>query len=411
MNNIAVQKRWDIFCKVVDNFGDIGVCWRLARQLQVEHGLQIRLYVDNLDAASQIITGLNKKQKNQIAQQVELIFWQENTVFANDATVVIEAFSCGLPTQYLTQNQQVKWVNLEYLSAEKWVDDFHGKHSKLDGVPQKRHFFYPGFTAKTGGLIRESDMTSQLQNTSEASFPRKRESNFVRSSSWIPAFAGMTEDAITENVLKVSLFCYPSTPVHDLLNALQFFSNPVFVYVPESGILPKVAEFFGKDAVNVGEKLTQNNLTVEVLPFLSQAEYDILLRNCDINFVRGEDSWVRAIWASKPFIWQPYFQTEDTHLLKLNAFLDVFYAEPNIGLSKPLSIDGFETKNRPKPLSMNNLRHLHIAWANNQPILTPIWHHYLQDLPHIASHTFFQSQSLANQPDLATQLVSFCNIN
>ena len=24
---------WDIFCSVVDNFGDIGVTWRLARQL------------------------------------------------------------------------------------------------------------------------------------------------------------------------------------------------------------------------------------------------------------------------------------------------------------------------------------------------------------------------------------------
>jgi hypothetical protein len=26
----AMQLHWDIFCRVIDNFGDIGVCWRLA---------------------------------------------------------------------------------------------------------------------------------------------------------------------------------------------------------------------------------------------------------------------------------------------------------------------------------------------------------------------------------------------
>ena len=24
---------WDIFCQVIDNHGDVGVCWRLAREL------------------------------------------------------------------------------------------------------------------------------------------------------------------------------------------------------------------------------------------------------------------------------------------------------------------------------------------------------------------------------------------
>ena len=39
---------WDIFCTVVDNYGDIGVCWRLARQLAAEHGFAVRLWVDDL---------------------------------------------------------------------------------------------------------------------------------------------------------------------------------------------------------------------------------------------------------------------------------------------------------------------------------------------------------------------------
>ncbi|MBY0444112.1 MAG: elongation factor P maturation arginine rhamnosyltransferase EarP, partial [Burkholderiales bacterium] len=43
MNNTV---RWDIFCRVIDNYGDIGVCWRLARQLSFEHGFAVRLMVD-----------------------------------------------------------------------------------------------------------------------------------------------------------------------------------------------------------------------------------------------------------------------------------------------------------------------------------------------------------------------------
>ena len=39
---------WDIFCTVIDNYGDIGICWRLARQLRVDDGQRVRLWVDDL---------------------------------------------------------------------------------------------------------------------------------------------------------------------------------------------------------------------------------------------------------------------------------------------------------------------------------------------------------------------------
>ncbi|MES1986609.1 MAG: elongation factor P maturation arginine rhamnosyltransferase EarP, partial [Pseudomonadota bacterium] len=94
-----------------------------------------------------------------------------------------------------------------------------------------------------------------------------------------------------------------------------------------SSILPKIAEFFNLYTIETGSILSKKNLNVHVVPFLSQADYDQLLASCDINFVRGEDSWIRAIWAAKPFIWQPYLQTENTHVTKLNAFLDLFYAD------------------------------------------------------------------------------------
>ena len=47
----------------------------------------------------------------------------------------------------------------------------------------------------------------------------------------------------------------------------------------------------------------------------------------DWNFVRGEDSLVRALWAGKPFVWQIYPQHDGAHWDKLTAFLD--------GLSAP----------------------------------------------------------------------------
>ena len=57
------------------------------------------------------------------------------------------------------------------------------------------------------------------------------------------------------------------------------------------------------------------------LPFMSQLDFDHLLWACDINFVRGEDSLVRAIWASKPFVWQIYPQDDGAHAPKLEAFM------------------------------------------------------------------------------------------
>ena len=38
--------RIDLFCRVIDNWGDAGVCWRLARQLVRERGAQVRLWID-----------------------------------------------------------------------------------------------------------------------------------------------------------------------------------------------------------------------------------------------------------------------------------------------------------------------------------------------------------------------------
>jgi uncharacterized repeat protein (TIGR03837 family) len=379
-----MKKRWDIFCKVVDNFGDIGVCWRLARQLRVEHGLQIRLWIDDLEAAQKIIPSLDLEKNQQTNEEITILKWNAEADFSQAAEVVIEGFSCELPAPYLaamvlTQgNQELsKWVNLEYLSAENWVDDFHGKPSpQANGLT--RYFYFPGFTEATGGLIRESDVfgchSDESRNPASLSAHTltSLDSDFRRND---------------EGSLKVSLFCYPHAPIHALFDAFAESSQVINCYVPASSILLQIADYFGAETITVGDYFTRENLHVHILPFLSQADYDALLCDCDLNFVRGEDSWLRAIWAGKPFIWQPYLQTENTHITKLNAFLDLFYAD-------------FQEK--------KVVCEVHYAWLAGQfPIA--VWKNYLNNHSAINAFALQQSKQLAKQDDLATKLVSFCN--
>ena len=384
------KPRWDIFCKIVDNFGDIGVCWRLAKQLAREHGLPVRLWVDDLNVARQLMPSLNLTQSSQMIDKVEVAHWQAQTIFTDCADVVIETFACGLPDGYWAHMvaQGAKWVNVDYLSAESWVEGFHGKASpQANGLT--RYFFFPGFTSNTGGLIREAEVTQHIQNALDLSFPQKREYILNRQSHWIPASAGMTDK--DEAVMHISLFCYSHAPIAALLKIFTNSAQPIHLFVPATTTLPTIAKALSFDHLQEGDVVAQGALILEVLPFLSQDDYDALLANCDINFVRGEDSWVRAIWAGKPFIWQPYLQAEDTHKTKLEAFLNLFYQ--NLATNAPQS--------------------MHHAWLGNQDQegngLADAWYGYVAQLSNIATHTQQQANHLKKQQDLATQMVIFCN--
>ena len=364
---MANHQHWDIFCKIVDNFGDIGVCWRLAKQLHQEHQLIIRLYIDDLQVAKQLIPTIDTSLEQQTIQNICIIAWHADTQFPPAAPVVIESFACELPQAYLdTMQPTTVWINLEYLSAESWVDDFHANSSKRGALT--RQFFFPGFTSSTGGLLREREIVKQQLA------PQPQE--FWKRLTLTPSLH-----------LNISLFCYPHAPIAGLLSAMAQSSQPINCYVPASGIVSKVADFFGKASLHIGDKLTQDNLTLHVIPFLSQDGYDQLLGNCDINFVRGEDSWIRAIWAGKPFIWQPYLQTEQTHIKKLHAFLDLFYAEcpPSIKAS------GYD---------------LHNAWQSEH-VPEAVWDNYLSQLVMLKRYHTQQTNTLAQQTDLATKLVIF----
>ncbi|MDP1658608.1 MAG: elongation factor P maturation arginine rhamnosyltransferase EarP [Methylotenera sp.] len=376
MSNKA-GRHWDVFCRIVDNFGDIGVCWRLSQQLAHEHHQQVRLFIDNLAIASKIIPTLNPELPSQTINSVEICTWPNTDDDIKPADVALETFSCELPASYLeTMQTSTSWVNLEYLSAEPWVADFHARSSNNTKVT--RHFFFPGFTDATGGLIRETDIFQKNQKLANS---YSHQCDFLQSL-----------NLVHDDALKISLFCYPHAPIPSLLNAMAESNQRIHCYVPIGNILPKIAEYFGVDSpqlntIQTGAKFSHKNLNVTILPFLSQSDYDKLLVICDINFVRGEDSWVRAIWAAKPFIWQPYLQTENTHITKLNAFLDLFYS----------SCD--ET---PK----HTVYEAHSAWvADNMTI--PVWQNYLNNLPVIKRFTLQQANQLAEQTDLAAKLVIF----
>jgi uncharacterized repeat protein (TIGR03837 family) len=363
--------RLDIFCRIVDNFGDIGVCWRLSQQLTREHSFQIRLFIDELKIASNIIPNLNCLLETQIINNIEICTW-ESAKTTEPANIAIETFSCGLPAKYLSSlPADSVWVNLEYLSAESWVADFHARNSNNTRPP--RQFFFPGFTEATGGLIRESDIFQKNQSIANN---QQLQINFLKSLN-----LQLTDE------LKISLFCYPHAPILDLLNAMAESKQTINCYVPVSGILPSIIEFFNLDDIEAGIKVSKKNLNLYVVPFLSQSDYDKLLSLCDINFVRGEDSWIRAIWSAKPFIWQPYFQTENTHFTKLNAFLDLFYANC-------------------EPHAKQAIYEIHSSWLAGN-VTTQIWQNYLDNFHSIKLFTQHQSSQLASQADLASKLVIF----
>lgn len=391
---IAPKPHWDIFCKIVDNFGDIGVCWRLARQLQSEHGLQVRLWIDDLSAAKQLIPTLDiavdvtadatvdAVTKTQLIQHISIAKWQPDSVFESVADVVIEAFACELPAAYLAlMPSKTVWINLEYLSAEPWVESFHQGSANQHRI--KRYFFFPGFTTATGGLLREPEIVTSNQNIANNA---QLQHDFFQSLNLNHRLA-LNNSLKNNTTLKVSLFCYPHAPIHQLLEAMAQSTQSIDCYVPSSGILPTIAQYFGKSTITVGESLHHKNLNLHVLPFLSQDDYDQLLASCDINFVRGEDSWIRAIWAGKPFVWQPYRQEEGTHLIKLNAFLDLFYASCEAA-AKQATYSA------------------HSAWLT-ETFSVSTWQDYLNNLNTLKSFTLKQTSSLAAQADLATKLVIF----
>ncbi len=320
-----MKTNWDIFCCVVDNFGDIGVTWRLAKQLVTEHKQNVRLWVDDLPSFARLCPDIDINATVQTVHNIEVNLWSKNTACFKENTftvgnMVIEAFGCELPSEYVAamvlqaaKGKSPLWLNLEYLSAESWVEGCHGLPS-LQANGLQKFFFFPGFTEKTGGLIREENLINSRIAFQQSPENKQR---FLQS-------LGVTYQ---ENTRLISLFAYENLYINNWLNALANPSNKeqkTHLLIPDGRIVPQVATWLNEQELQLGKTYQRGALTLQKIPFITQENYDYLLWSCDFNVVRGEDSFIRAQWAAKPFLWHIYPQEENTHLIKLDAFLALY---------------------------------------------------------------------------------------
>ncbi|MBP6020762.1 MAG: elongation factor P maturation arginine rhamnosyltransferase EarP [Burkholderiaceae bacterium] len=294
---------FDIFCRVVDNFGDIGVCWRLARQLAAHATTdRVRLWVDDLHSFHRIAAAIDPQLATQTLASIDIVHWSAAAPSLRPHPIVIEAFACDPPPAFIEamRQQHSLWINLEYLSAESWVESCHALPSVQDhGL--KKYFFFPGFTQATGGLLRETNLLQERDQWLSQTEQRWQLLHDL-------GLDTHALQALRLGARQVLLFCYPDAPVPGLLASLAKDPRPTVVLAP-AGVYPGL-DSGATDHVHLCR-----------IPFTDQPAFDRLLWSSDLNFVRGEDSLVRALWAGKPLIWQIYHQDEDAHLVKLQAWL------------------------------------------------------------------------------------------
>lgn len=372
-----MMSRCDIFCRVIDNFGDIGVCWRLARQLASEHKLAVTLWVDDLVAFSRLTPVLDTTAHIQSLQHITVRHWSDD--FPDDALpadLVIEGFGSALPQRYLermaARPARPYWFNLEYLSAENWVEGCHALPSVHPATGLTQYFWFPSFTSKTGGLLREAALLAERD--------RFQQSTSEQAVFW--ARLGVSQASLYQR--RLSLFAYENPCLASLLDFLSQDSTTTLLAIPEGRILAGVENWAGQ-SINVGTHLQRGGLTIATLPMLPHEDYDRLLWACDLNFVRGEDSFVRAQWAARPFLWHIYPQEEGAHFNKLDAFIRLF-----------------SQHTQPSPAWIESLR----RWNQGAP--SPLWADLLQELPGLQAATENWCSHLAKQSDLAAQLILFC---
>jgi uncharacterized repeat protein (TIGR03837 family) len=369
-----------IFCKVVDNYGDIGICWRLARQLHGEHGVAVTLWVDDLASFRRICPEVDAAAASQTVAGITVRHWasQDDDCLPGDIPdIVIEFFACDIPPRYIQamagRTPRPVWLNLEGLTAEEWVEGCHKLPSMHPRLKLTKHFFFPGFTGQTGGLLREAGLEGERQA-------------FLAQPQHARAFLhtlGVPDPEI--DACKVSLFCYPHAPVAQLFAAWQGGSGKVACLVPEGVASEAVEAFLGMPA-RAGAAATRGALTVRVLPFVPQPDYDRLLWACDLNFVRGEDSWVRAQWAGKPFVWHIYPQDDNLHHKKLRAFLARYAPD----------IDSLQSS----MLQWNGATAQEADWP-------ALWSALQADRPRLAARAAAWQSAMAANGDLASNLLAF----
>jgi uncharacterized repeat protein (TIGR03837 family) len=269
---------WHIFVKAIDNYGDMSIAWRLASGL-VDYGQKVTLFIEKKEDIQPILKlqpniSFNVKSFNEASVEIEKV------------NNIISVFDAPLPPDYLDNIQHSSNLFIyEYLSAESWVKDFHMKPSLSENSFINKRYFYPGFNDKTGGLLRERYFSYQESE------------DLVK---------GMEQDSH----FQASFFYYSHTSSESIGLIKKLKSDC------KALILDELIEF----------QYLKKETWVEGFKMMAFADYDRLLQSSNLNFVRGEDSLTRAIFCGKPFIWQPYVQENNHHLVKLEAFINYFFS-------------------------------------------------------------------------------------
>lgn len=356
--------QWDIFCHVVDNLGDIGVCWRFCADLAA-HGERVRLWIDEPADLDWMVPGAREGR----VAGVQVLHWTQPLDPARIpdgplAEVWVETFGCNPPDALLARlsaavssgQRAPVWLNLEYMSAEPYVERCHRLPSPIMAGPLQgltKWFFYPGFTPRTGGLLRETDLPAR-----QAAFDAP---------DWLEA-----QSLPAGERPRASLFCYEPPALRTVLQ--ETGRERPCDWLVTTGRAADAVAAERLQGLDTGQALLHD------VPRLTQRDYDHLLWSCDLNFVRGEDSLVRALWAGKPLVWHIYPQHDNAHHAKLEAFL--------AWLQAPVSLCEF-----------------HRAWngITSPAAVWPGW-----DVVHSwRACTLAARDRLLAQPDLVSQLIGY----
>ncbi len=407
---MQTMRTWDIFCKVIDNFGDVGVCWRLACNLAAR-GLPVRLWVDDASALGWIAPDG--------ASGVQVRAWTAQSPQPGvdlPGEVVIEAFGCDVDAAWIaslntpefiaapaikhmangqlgikntaSKGEPPVWINLEYLSAEAFAQRSHGLPSPVMSGPaagMRKWFYYPGFSPSSGGLLREDGLLAR-----QAKFKPRDWLNQIGLGD-VQGHSGNSNGRVDEQT--ISLFCYEPQALKPWLEQLArgpqrtrllvthgraaaavragLSSLPLSASVSQIALQPNKIL---REQLSVSE-----HLSIHYLSALTQGDYDHLLWSCQLNCVRGEDSLVRALWAAQPFVWHIYPQDDGAHAAKLDAFLDWLQAPAD-------------------------LRLFHHVWNGLSALPLPAL-----DLPAWGAVAHAARQRLLAQSDAVTQLIAFAD--
>lgn len=317
----------DLLCRVVDNYGDIGVVYRLARALaELEADLKLRIIVDDLHSFSLLEPGLRPELSMQNVHGWKVLAWAGpvdasqgafSEEYASDpARVVIECFACGRPDWleamlFDAADGAIKTiVNLEYLSAEPYAAEFHRMPSLTRSPLVRKHMFMPGFEAGTGGLILDRAFMDARARCSDAA--GRKTARLTLSA----RLALAVPDAIPALADSYWLLVFAYERDYRLI------VEDIAVFTRGIPVVVLVASGKSGPCFMAAWERAGRPFPVIGLPFLRQTDWDEVLVASDFAIVRGEDSMSRAALSGRPFLWQAYPQAERQQLVKARALLE-----------------------------------------------------------------------------------------